>query len=226
MSKKSLICIIIVMLALIMFPVTVKADHERDLSIQMDIGFENKANPYTGFPVVVTINNVSDRDISGDLAFSISPSSSTEPTDFLHSVDIPAQSDTSFTVSIPSFDYTAMSGTTTVKTIRFYEGGWDDGEELLFEGKSLLTATGIHSEDLVIGVLSSSIEQVETLKSMKLTADHRYDVVEVKPEQIPEIGTGLNMLSVLLISDYELNLLNEKQQRVIHSWVNEGGPYY
>lgn len=223
MSKKSLICIIIVMLALIMFPVTVKADHERDLSIQMDIGFENKANPYTGFPVVVTIINVSDRDISGDLAFSISPSSSTEPTDFLHSVDIPAQSDTSFTVSIPSFDYTAMTGTTTVKTIRFYEGGWDDGEELLFEGKSLLTATGIHSEDLVIGVLSSSIEQVETLKSMKLTADHRYDVVEVKPEQIPEIGTGLNMLSVLLISDYELNLLNEKQQRVIHSWVNEGG---
>ncbi|MEY8751048.1 hypothetical protein [Alkalicoccobacillus gibsonii] len=226
MSKKSLICIIIVMLALIMFPITVKAEHERDLSIQMDIGFENKANPYRGFPVVVTINNVSDRDISGDLAFSISPSYSTEPTDFIHSVEVSAQSEVSFTVSIPSFDYTAMSGTgagTTVKTIHFYEGGWDDGEDLLFEGKSLLTARGINDEDLVIGVLSPSIERFESLKSMKLITDHRNDVVEVKQEQIPEIGTGLNMLSVLLISDYDLNDLSEKQQRVISTWVNEGG---
>ncbi|MFK3936460.1 hypothetical protein ACI2JA_02955 [Alkalihalobacillus sp. NPDC078783] len=226
MSKKSLICIIIVMLALIMFPVTVKAENERDLSIQMDIGFENKANPYTGFPVVVTINNVSDRDISGDLAFSINPSYSTEPTDFIKSVDVPAQSEVSFTVSIPSFDYTAMSGFgngTTVKTIRFYEGGWDDGEELLFEGKTLLTATGMNNDDLVIGVLSPSIERFESLKSMKLIADNRFEVVEVKAEKIPELGTGLNMLSVLLISDYDLNLLSETQQRVIASWVNEGG---
>ena len=221
MSKKSLICIIIGLIALFIFPMTVNAE-EKELTILTEIGFENKANPYNGFPVIVTVQNNSQRSISGDVAFTVSPSYSIGAADILKSIEIPADSEISFTISIPGYDYSSMSNIKS-KSIRFFEGGWEEGKELEFEGKTLLTARGVNEEDTIIGLLSNDPEALSPIKSMQLAADVRYDVVEVQPNQIPEIGTGLNMLSILIVSDFDLTSLTEHQQRVIDSWVHDGG---
>ncbi|MDQ0206120.1 hypothetical protein [Alkalicoccobacillus murimartini] len=222
MSKKSIICIMIGIIGFLIFPTTVRADEPKDLTIMTEIGFEGKANPANGFPVRVTIQNNSPRGISGELAFTVSPSYSLHAADILLEVNLQANSEESYTISIPGYDAYSRTGATPT-TIRFYEQGWEHGQELEFEGNSFLSARGLSDRDFVIGLLSNESESVSALKNISSINGTRSEIVHVIPDMIPETGLGLNMLSMLVVSDFEMQTLTNEQQQVIDMWVHQGG---
>lgn len=222
MYKRSLICTIIWLLVLLLLPISVQAEDKKELSIETEIGFEGKANPLEGFPIKVVVHNHSEREISGDIAITVSPAYSMDAGDVVQWVDLQPGSSQTVTLSIPSYSVES-SGDSTPRTIRFYESGWEHGEELDFNGTPYIGANGLGDENYVIGVLSDHSDTLSSLKDVTYQSPYSAETIQIKADNIPEEGVGLNMLSMIFAHDVDMSSLSTKQQSMIEAWVYQGG---
>ncbi len=78
--------------------------------------------------------------------------------------------------------------------------------------------------ELFIGVLSDSPESLNYLDGVGINYSAvRTRVIPLKKEDFPVETIGLNMMDVLLVSNYRLRDLSEKQTKAIMDWVKDGG---
>ncbi|WP_409250768.1 hypothetical protein V1502_11380 [Bacillus sp. SCS-153A] len=198
-----------------------EAAAEGALTIEVEEGIKGKVKHGKAFPVTVTITNEGE-DITGDLVISSNP--------YYHAyenlvvpVEIAAGAEQKIQVSLPGLtDFGGPMYTNKDKSIRFYEGGWEDGKLIKTKGDSNLTPSYIPEMKLVLGLLSDNPDGMNVLKLTSYQGETP-EVLPLTADTLPEDSLGFEMFDAIIIHDYSIDQLPEKKQAALKQWVDLGG---
>ena len=97
-----------------------------------------------------------------------------------------------------------------------------DGKQMIHKRVKLNFSLDV--PELFIGVLSDTPEKLKAWDGIGVDYGMlRTRTVELSTDTFPEDSIGLDMIDVLLISNYRIRDLSEKQNRVLVEWVRSGG---
>jgi hypothetical protein len=192
---------------------------EGQIKISVEEGIDGKVKEGRGFPLKVTVEN-NGSNFKGDLLFDYAPSYQTGGARAL-SIDVPANSERTYTFSVPGFS-DEIRHNSNLETIHLFEGSWEDGKEVKFKGDKRLTPNFIYSNRSTIGLLSENPDRLKGVKGTVMGGD-RVVALTLSKENLPEEKSGLQMLDYIIIDQFNISELNQNQQQVLKSWVENGG---
>ena len=192
---------------------------EGQMKISVEEGIDGKVKEGRGFPITVKVENTGS-DFKGDLLFDYAPSYQTGGARAL-SIDIPADSERTYTFSIPGFN-DEIRHNSNLQTIHLFEGSWENGKEVKFKGDKRLTPNFIYSNNTTIGLLSENPDRLKGIKGSTM-GGNTVETLTLTKETFPEEKNGLQMLDYIVIDQFNLTELKGTQQRILMSWVENGG---
>ncbi|MGM0863733.1 MAG: hypothetical protein ACQEWF_03500 [Bacillota bacterium] len=192
---------------------------QAQIKISVEEGIDGKVKEGRGFPLKVTVENTGS-DFKGDLLFDYAPSYQTGAARAL-SIDVPANSKRTYTLSIPGFN-DEIRHNSNQETIHLFQGSWEKGKEIKFKGDKRLTPDFIYSNYTTIGLLSENPDRLKGIKGTNM-GGNRVEALTLTKENIPEEKSGFQMLDYLIIDQFNISELSQDQQRALKSWVDTGG---
>ncbi|MED1561575.1 hypothetical protein AJ85_06155 [Alkalihalobacillus alcalophilus ATCC 27647 = CGMCC 1.3604] len=221
--KLAIWILVLFFLVVLFIPITfANAEGEESLHIETNVGFEGKISRGGGFPLELTLTNQGE-DLSGELVIRTSPTYNTYG-NLIFPLDIPAGETRTLLVTIPGYDSSYYYGQNQPSDISFYESGWSKGKEIKITGKKTITGQQLTDDATVMGILSNDPDSLNSLKSMTVSPSvTKPQFVNVDPKMIPEDYIGLTMLDYLLLDQFSLADLTDRQQQAIESWIQFGG---
>ena len=183
------------------------------INITTEAGLDGKVMDGEAFLLKVTLENTG-QDFKGDLLIPFSPSYEMGGNTLL-TVDIPANSKKTYTVTIPGI---SSESDYSKNKMKLYEGNWQDGQIVSFTGKKEVKINLI--TDYTLGILSDQYDQFKELRSM---SKHSIYTTEMTKEDLPDNALALETLSFLLVDQFALADLSDSQQEAIKQWVQNGG---
>ncbi|WP_421378238.1 hypothetical protein ACOJQI_12465 [Bacillus salacetis] len=214
---------VVLLLAAFMPWMAETASAEGTLDVDVETGINGKVKNGKAFPVTLTIKN-NGEDLSGDLVISSSPHYFAYE-NVVVPVEIAAGAEQNIQVSLPGYgDHMGANPMNPSKTkeIRFYDGGWKEGDEIKISGDTRLSPGFIPDMKLVLGVLSDNPDQMNVLKLTSFQGETP-EVLPLTEDTLPEDSLGLGMFNALVIHDYAIGQLPEKKQAALKEWVELGG---
>lgn len=204
----------------LVFPQYVAANEGIDISFQY--GIDGKVQIGKGFPMEITLTNKG-ADLSGDLVIYSDPNYQSQG-NIVVPLELPTGEEKVVNVSIPghSDNFYHNPQSNKYSFIRFYKGGWEDGEEIKLSAGKNFTPGFFPENRLVLGVLSDSPDSLNYLKLSKYNAEP-IELITLEEENLPTDSTGLEMFDVLLINDYNLSTVSVEKQQALKNWVRSGG---
>lgn len=209
------------LLAVCLFPGIIYADTTTpegqpsgasSLSMEVQYGYDNTAKGGRYIPVQVQISNSAVEQIEGSLQI-LSMESDNEIYRYDYPVTLPAKgtSDTSVYVPIGS------------RASQLYVNVTDNAGNQLIH-KRLKLGVNLDVSELFIGILSDTPEKLDYFDGVGIN----YSLLKTRSfhlntEDFPTDKIGLDMLDVLVISNYRIRNLSEQQTRAIMDWVKNGG---
>lgn len=187
-----------------------------DIKVSIDEGFGGKVKRGEGFPLRIKMENTGEA-FSGDLLISYHPSYNTSGAVTVK-VELPAGTAKEYLVSIPGMTEDHPSMYQNIPLLTLYEGDWKDGKKVSFKGENTLKPKFIDTATEVIGVLSENYDRVKELRTLPSKS-----MIELNKEDLPDEATGLETLDYLLIDEFKISQLSDKQQQAIRNWVYNGG---
>lgn len=214
------IAVFILFFIAFVFPQSVAAKEEIDISVQY--GIDGKVQIGKGFPMEITLTNKGE-DLSGDLVIYSNPNYRSEG-NIVVPIELPTGEEKVVNVSIPGQveNYYSNPQSSKNSLIRFYKGGWKDGEEIKGAMGKKVNPSFFPENRLVLGVLSDSPDSLNYLKLSKYNAES-IELITLKEDDIPNDATGLEMFDVLLINDFNLSTVSTEKQHALKNWVRSGG---
>ncbi|MGM0845636.1 MAG: hypothetical protein ACQEUT_11715 [Bacillota bacterium] len=216
--------VVLLLIGLLPWMAEEKTAAQGTLTIETEAGIKGKVKNGSAFPVIVTITNDGE-DMTGDLVVSSSPHYHAY-SNIVIPVEIAAGTQQKIQFSVPGMsDYIGGSMNPAgkkEKRIRFYEGGWKDGELIKLTGDTNLAPSIIPEMKPVLGVLSDNPDQMNVLKLTSYQGEAP-EVLAITPETMPEDSLGLNMFDAVIIHDFSIDGLDEKKQAALKQWVELGG---
>ena len=189
------------------------------IKISVEEGIDGKVKEGRGFPLEVKVEN-NGSDFKGDLLFDYAPSYQTGGARVL-SIDVPADSFRTYTLSIPGFN-DEIRHNANLETIHLFEGSWKKGKEVKFKGDKRLTPNFIYSNNTTIGLLSVNPDRLKGIKGSTMGGS-RVEALTLTKDTFPEEKIGLQMLDFIVIDQFNIQDLSQNQQHVLKSWVENGG---
>lgn len=211
--KRVLIICFILFLATTFIAKEANAATTAGIKITTEAGLDGKVIDGKGFALKVTIEN-NEKDFKGDLLIPYSPSYDLGG-QTLVSVDIPANSKKTYTVTIPGISSDSNHASNKMK---LYRGSWRNDEEVNFTGVKELRLT--LTSDYTLGILTDRYDKFKDLR--KLSSNSIY-TTELLKEEIPDQALALETLSFLLVDQFSLTELTDEQQQAIKKWIENGG---
>lgn len=187
-----------------------------DIKVSLEEVFGGKVKRGEGFPLRIKMEN-SGEAFSGNLLISYHPSYNTSGAVTVK-VELPAGAAKEYLVSIPGMAEDHPSMYQNIPLLTLYEGDWQDGKKVSFKGENTLKPKFIDMATEVIGVLSENYDRVKELRTLPSKS-----MIELNKEDLPDDATGLETLDYLLIDEYKISQLSDKQQKAIREWVYNGG---
>ncbi|WP_299740532.1 hypothetical protein [Rossellomorea sp. y25] len=192
---------------------------QAQIRISVEEGIDGKVKEGRGFPLKVTVENTGS-DFKGDLLFDYAPSFQTGGSRAL-SIDVPANSKRTYTLSIPGFN-DEIRHNSNQETIHLFQGSWEKGKEIKFNGDKRLTPNFIYSNYTAIGLLSENPDRLKGIKGANM-GGNQVETLTLTKENIPEEKSGFQMLDYLIIDQFNISELSQDQQSALKSWVETGG---
>jgi hypothetical protein len=192
---------------------------QAQIKISVEEGIDGKVKEGRGFPLKVTVENTGS-DFKGDLLFDYAPSYQTGGARAL-SIDVPADSKRTYTLSIPGFN-DEIRHNSNQETIHLFQGSWEKGKEIKFKGDKRLTPNFIYSNYTAIGLLSENPDRLKGIKGANM-GGNQVEALTLTKENIPEEKSGFQMLDYLIIDQFNISELSQDQQSALKSWVETGG---
>ncbi|PLR97311.1 hypothetical protein [Bacillus sp. T33-2] len=189
------------------------------LKVTVDEGFDGKVKRGRGFPLTVTIENTG-KDLRGDLLIDFFPSYNTGGSVSIP-VDVAGNSSKTYEISLQGMTDEHQYQQQNLPAIHLYEGDWQDGKELDFKGEKTIKPRYIDPGEQVMGVLTENFDRLKELKV--LPAAMPTQTLQLNKEEIPNEAMGLEMIDYLVIDEFAVSELEEKQQQAIQDWVYGGG---
>ncbi|WP_152966796.1 hypothetical protein [Sporosarcina globispora] len=217
MRERLKVVIMVLFCLLFMFhPLQSAEAASTDIKVTLNEGFGGKVKRGEGFPLRIKMENSGDA-FSGDLLISYHPSYNTSGAVTIK-VELPAGTAKEYLVSIPGMTEDHPSMYQNIPLLTLYEGDWKGGNKVNFKGENTLKPKFIDMTTEVIGVLSENYDRVKELRTIPSKS-----MIELNKEDLPDDSTGLETLDYLLIDEYKISQLDEKQQKAIKNWVYSGG---
>lgn len=195
-------------------PSTVYAD-DPSITIDIDLGYENKVKSGAWNPVKITLT--SDTDISGDIVIQNSDAFMMGSGSYVQHVELPKDTKKEVTLGIPGNYYNKDNN-----EIRFYKDSVEEGKYIPFKsGESHLE--NIHVVGgAIIGVLS---DDPDTMNFMNVLSGNGYqlDMVSLDSHDIPDDPMILDSINILVINRFASDSLSKNQTSSIAQWVKSGG---
>lgn len=183
-------------------------------SVTMDVscGFGDTAKGDRYIPARLSLENKTEQSFSGTLEI-LTTESSREVYRYDYPVQMEAESSFREVYYIPL----GVKGDQLFVTLRDSEG-----REVIKKRIKLNISSDV--AESLIGVLSDAPEKLSYFDQVGVNyGTIKTRLVPLAQETLTEDPRGLDQLDLIIVSDYEINRLSEKQQSCIMRWVEEGG---
>lgn len=182
------------------------------VDLDISYGYQNTAKAGRFLPVSVKLRNTDAEDFTGMLRIYMAESEKT----------------------VCEYQYPSAlpgNGSGTMKTTLFLPSGIsqlyvsvEDTEGRRLGGKRIgLDVSGSDAE-LIVGVLSEHPENLSYLSGVSMNDGLlRTKAVNLDPDELPTRRDELSELDVLVISNYDMSSMREREELAIEQWVRNGG---
>lgn len=221
--------IIATLLALILFifidsDFSVHAKGSQSLDLDVSIGFEGKVKE--GFPTVlkVTITN-SGKAFSGDFVADI-PSTYNAGSATVLPIEIAAGETKSFSIYLEGVSSELAYNIQQNNNFSFYEGGIEKGKLVKHTGDKGLVVQNISSDSKTMLVLTTREDEISNIEDLRRTLNAdliTYYTSSKDDPYLDEDYRGLRGIDLIVVDDFAIQDLSEKQQNALLQWVQNGG---
>ena len=185
---------------------------ENGMAMDVTYGYDGNAKGGRYIPVDVLLSNDGEKDFSGEVQI-LTMESDYEIYRYDYPVEVPAGSDGDLHVYIPLGNRADQMFVTLL-----------DQEKESLGHKRVKLNFSLDVPELFIGVLSDTPEKLESWDGVGVDYSMlRTRTVNFDTDTFPSDEMGLDMIDVLLISNYRIRDLSEEQSRVLVDWVRRGG---
>ena len=94
---------------------------------------------------------------------------------------------------------------------------YSERDSLSIEGNDMVVAVGVMSDR------QDAMSYIEDVSMDNVYDNAKVETVALSPSDIPESEEGLEAIEYMLVDDYDLSGLSEKQSAAIKQWVYSGG---
>lgn len=190
------------------------------IKITIDAGFDEKVKRGKGFPLTIKIEN-DGKAFSGDLLIDYMPSHNSGGAKMIH-IELPEKGTKTYSITLPGYTDDHPAYYNSKSSLTLYEGSWQKGEKIAFEGDQKIKPKFIDENRKVIGVLS---ENYDRLKELRGLTSANFEMLPITKEEMPKEAIGLEMIDYIIIDEYPLSQLEEEQQQAIKEWIQAGGVF-
>ncbi len=185
---------------------------EQGIAMEVVYGYDNHAKGGCYIPIRIELMNEDVQAFQGELQI-LTMESDYDIYRYDYPVEIPARGQTSPYMYIPVGNRTDQMFVSLVD---------EAGQKI--SHKRLKLNFSLEVPELFIGILSDTPEKLQAWDGVGVDYGMlRTRTVNFSTETFPEEEMGLDMIDVLLISNYRIRDLSEKQSRVLIEWVRGGG---
>lgn len=208
---------------LTLFP-TIDALAAPNLQVKATAGFNGKAKYGEGLPITITVENKGDA-FSGDIVLDILESynlGNAQAVPF----EIGAGETKTIQIAASGLTEDYMYQGSNAQLIHFFEGGWEKGKSIDFKGTKNLRASFTDPASNFYLTLTNSADRLKVLSQIKQQAQLSGEVIHVAQLSnftFPTEAAAWEMADYIVIDEFVLADLEEKQQQAIVDYVSVGG---
>ncbi|MCM3610663.1 hypothetical protein M4S82_05320 [Planococcus sp. MERTA32b] len=223
--KRSILFAFIILSAWLMFSISpLHTSAEADITIDAEAGFQNKVKYNRGVPLQITASN-NGTAFSGDLVIDYSESYNigsglTVP------LELAAGESKTFNLSLPGMMDNSYSGGMTNQTIHVYEGGWEKGDPIDFQGSKSLRPNYFMPEIPFIATLTQNADRLSGLGDYLPVNGASAQVFHFTLEgenSLPADSLAWDALDYLIIDEFPYSDLPAETQEAAMTWLEQGG---
>lgn len=187
---------------------------EAAIDLQSTVAFQGNFKDGRWYPARLQLTNESAEAIKGELVLSYL-NGDNGTTDAVVPLELPPGSPVQVTIGVPGVVLNKDSN-----RIAFYEGGYQNGEEVKLGGRGYLDSRNTLS--YMIGVVS---RDPDTFNFMPQLNQRGYDIIvnPLRPDELPEQSELLDSFDVLVINDTATGDWSEARVSAVKDWVARGG---
>ena len=192
-----------------------KITSSSDISLDVSYGYDNYARRGRYLPINIKVTNHSDKDISGIIKISLGGDMSDR---YTYEYDISIQSDSEYN---DSYDI-PYGNDDEIVTIDLVDTTGTIGN--VISESTIIPTTDNTKTTLFIGILCDDADKLSYFDDMGID----YGLIRTKTcnltsDTFPSTAEALDLFDVILISDYRIRDLDERQSSSLMSWVSDGG---
>ena len=196
---------------------------EGSLDLDVSIGFEDKVKE--GFPTVlkVTVTN-SGKAFSGDFVADI-PLTYNAGSATVIPLEIAAGETKSFSIYLDGVS-SELAYNLQVSHFSFYEGGIEKGKLVKYKTDKNLVVQSISSNAKTMLVLTTREDEISNLEDLRRPLNEdliTYYTSSKDDPYLDEDYRGLRGIDLIVVDDFAIQDLSEKQQNALLQWVQNGG---
>lgn len=183
-----------------------------DIRLTAEYGFEGMAKGGRYLPLTVTVENDRTELLTGHLLIRTLES---DGTIYQYEYNVEAEPFSDFVSSY----YVPLGNSAEQLFLTL-----TDSEGATIINKKLSLSISRDVPDLFIGILSDEPSKLQYLDGIGISySTLRTRCFELEPDEFPDDVTGLSLLDVLVVNNFKLRKLSEKQTAAIMDWVHNGG---
>lgn len=185
---------------------------DADIAMDVTYGYDNTAKGGRYIPVLVSLNNTQGEAFTGRLQV-LSMESDYDIYRYDYPVSVDAGASAEKMLDIPLGNRIDQLFVNLVD---------DAGNQVIH--KRLKLNVNIEVPDLFVGILSDTPEKLQYLNGVGVDYSRlRTKTFSFTQENFPTEEIGLNLMDVLLVSNYRLRDLSESQSQAMIEWIRSGG---
>ena len=208
-----IVCMCVIMLLATVLPIIpAKADTER-FTAEITIGFDGKAEINKYVPFGVTIEN-NDSDFSGRLQLIVANKANYN---LMYETDISLAKGEKKTVNF-ACKVADNLGKVSVRMV-------NNKGKVVWKTMKRYTVDKTASQKIDIGILSDDFSALGYMDNIEFYDRETFktNLVELTADNFPEDVNGLDMLEMIIISNFSTDVLTDEQIEALNLWINRGG---
>lgn len=180
--------------------------------VQVNLGFDGYVRSGELAPIEIEVTN-NFQDLEGKIQFLIEQNINNKYGYIAYSKDLNIAKGTTKNIKMNIFSEQSSFG----YKVRIL----DKNDKVIWENKKR-TELAISKKKLAIGILSDDIDSLKYLGLVHYDEANTFEVVNIS-NIVPEEEELLNSFEVIILSNYNIETLNNKQIENIENWVESGG---
>ena len=195
-----------------------------DLTVKVSTGIDGKAKYGIGAPISITVENTGTH-FSGDLVVDVMESYQ-QGMGRAFPLEIGTGETKTVSFVLHNLDGIAgMYGDPNLKSIYFYEGGWEKGKEIKHLGAQSPIVTMYNDEKMIV-TFTNNVDRLVSLKSVDFGPSSNVQLIDSEKIGImnfPEDARGWDVIDYIVLDEYAFADLQSEKQLALLEWVKNGG---